>query len=77
MVSTERFEVQGAGEIHVGTNANAWCGTAAGFLLRVSWGKHGLAGGVLDRDEAKRLADMIYAALETAEPRDEVCRVRA
>lgn len=72
------FEVQGAGFLRIGTNANSWCGTAAGFTVGASWSRHFPSGGVMDRDEAKRLADMIYAALESAElkPRAEVCRIK-
>jgi hypothetical protein len=75
MVSKETFEVQGAGHLHIGASPNAWCGSAVGFTVSASWGQNGLAGGVMDRDEAKRLADMIYAALGSQmKPRSEVMR---
>ena len=71
--STEVFEVQGAGHVHVGKSPNSWCGTAVGFHVDVTWGKYGRAGGVMDRDEAKRLADHIYSLLGSAmKPRSEV-----
>ena len=60
---SEFFEVQGAGQIQIGKSPNCECGTATGFALGVEWGSHGYTGGVIDAEEAKKLADFIYDQL--------------
>lgn len=56
---SEQFEVQGAGEIEISKSPFSKTGTAVGFSFGVSWGRHGFCGGVLGRDEARRLANFI------------------
>lgn len=61
----EAFDVPGAGLLLVSKRAGSSCGPARnGFSIKCTWGSHGLAGGAMDGDDAKRLADHIYAALE-------------
>lgn len=55
----EKFEVPGAGFIHISNRIGFTCGNANGFDFGVSWGRHGYVGGVLDRREAIRLAEFI------------------
>ena len=57
------YEVVGATPIVLGSNANSICGRVAGFNFNIQ----GKAGGVLSRDEAKRLADRIYEVLGECE----------
>jgi len=59
-----RFKVAGAGELILGTGINTVCGGLIGFHLGVTWGNHGESGGVIDREDAKRLADFILITLE-------------
>jgi len=61
------YEVVGATPIVLGSNANSICGRAAGFTFNVQ----GKAGGVLSRNEAKRLADRIYEVLGECEETQE------
>lgn len=65
-VERHYFDVSGAGQLQFGVNPKAECGEAVGFTVGVSWGKHGFTGGVIDREDAKALADMIYESLKTA-----------
>ena len=58
-----RFEVNGAGQIILGGNANTICGTQAGFHFGVTWGRHGEVGGMISREEAKRMAEFILEEL--------------
>lgn len=55
----EKFEVPGAGYIHISNTLSHSTGNANGFGIGVSWGRHGYMGGVLDRKEAIRLAELI------------------
>ena len=59
-----RFDVIGAGQIELGNSPFCRCGGEIGFHFGVSWGKYGFTGGVLAKEEAKKLADFIYAQLE-------------
>lgn len=65
-VERHYFDVSGAGQLQFGTSPKARCGGAIGFTVGASWGRHGLVGGVIDREDAKALADMIYESLKTA-----------
>jgi len=62
-IDSEFFEVQGAGKIQLGKSTVCETGTAKGFHIGVEWGAHGYTGGVLDVEEARRLADFIYERL--------------
>ena len=62
-IDSEFFEVQGAGKIQVSKSPNCECGTAKGFHIGVEWGQYGYNGGVMDAEEARRLADFIYDQL--------------
>ena len=53
------FDVHGAGTIEISDNCHVFCGGVVGFHFGVEWGRHGYAGGVLGRDEAKRMAEYI------------------
>ena len=53
------FDVPGAGKIELGDNCHTSTGFVVGFSFGVEWGRHGYAGGVLGRDEAKRIAEYI------------------
>jgi hypothetical protein len=58
------YEVVGAGHIKISGNPNSICGRRAGFSFGVSWSNHGIdCGGVLPREEARKLADRIYELL--------------
>lgn len=59
MIDEEKFEIVGAGEIAISTDANHFCGDRAGFSFRASWAKYPYAGGVIPRMEAIRLAEYI------------------
>ena len=62
-IDSEFFEVVGAGKIQIGKLPDNECGDAKGFHVGVEWGNYGYAGGVIDKEEAKRLADFIYDRL--------------
>lgn len=70
-ISKKVFEVIGAGEIRIGADAESICGDRAGFTFAVSWGKYGFAGGVLNRDQAKALAEHILSVLNSPELKPE------
>ena len=53
------FDVPGAGKIELGDNCHSCTGRVVGFNFGVEWGRYGYAGGVLGRDEAKRMAEYI------------------
>lgn len=53
------FEVPGAGNICMSKSCHCSTGKVIGFLFGVEWGRYGFIGGVLGRDEAKRMADFI------------------
>jgi hypothetical protein len=68
------FNVVGAGTIKLGGNASCCCGHRAGFHFGVSWSEHGEdCGGVLSREQAKRLADRIYEVLNSCTDTEEEC----
>ena len=67
------YEVIGAGQTKLGSNAHSICGSRVGFSIGVSWPPHGIdCGGVLPRREAKKLADRIYELLAECENSEEV-----
>ena len=53
------FEVPGAGDICISESCHHLTGGVIGFSFGVEWGKYGYTGGVLGRDEAKRMAEFI------------------
>ncbi len=65
------FSVVGAGEFHIGDNCECICGRVVGFEFLVSWGRHGLAGGVLSRHEARQLIEYLTKKLEGITESDE------
>lgn len=71
------FTVNGAGYVAIGSNAHNRCGQAIGFGFGVSWGQHGYVGGVIGREQAKRLAAHIIQACEgiTESELDEFFRI--
>ena len=58
------FKVNGAGRIQITEDCQHSCGREEGFSFGVEWGKHGFAGGVLPKEEAKKLAEHILNALK-------------
>lgn len=62
------FDVAGAGKIEIGKNCNSNTGKAFGFTFGVSWGRFGYSGGVLDREDAKKMADFIISEYEKVTP---------
>lgn len=64
-----RLRVTGAGELIFGKSINAFCGNSVGFHVGVTWGDHGEAGGVISREEAKKLANHILDALNKQKPK--------
>jgi len=68
------FNVVGAGSIKLSGSASVVCGGRAGFSLGVSWSEHGIdIGGVLSREEAKKLADRIYEILDSCADTEQEC----
>lgn len=63
-----RFYVSGAGELIFGESINSSCGGVVGFHVGITWGRHGESGGVMDRKEAKKLADFILNQLNNQKP---------
>jgi len=59
------FDVIGAGQIQISLSDKWSCGGKEGFSFGVEWGTHGIAGGVLAREDAIKLAEHI---LKTAMP---------
>ena len=55
------FDVPGAGDIRISESCHLSTGNVVGFSFGVEWGNNGYVGGVLGRDEAKRLAEFINA----------------
>jgi len=55
--------VNGAGQIQISKDDIWQCGGEKGFDIGVSWGKHGYAGGVIPRSEARNLAEWILKNL--------------
>jgi len=58
------FEVHGAGKIRITKECNVLCCDKEGFSFGVEWGGYGFAGGVLARDDAKKLAEYILNVLK-------------
>jgi hypothetical protein len=68
------FEVIGAGTIKLGGSASCACGGRVGFHFGVSWSEYGVdCGGVLNRVEAKKLADRIYEVLNSCTDTEAEC----
>lgn len=53
--SREYFKVRGAGNIAISKSSDYQCGVI-GFNFGVSWGRYQYTGGVLSKEDAKRLA---------------------
>ena len=53
------FEVPGAGDICISESPHHSTGKVIGFGIGISWARYGYVGGVLGRDEAKRMAEFI------------------
>lgn len=53
------FDVAGGGYIYLTNHAEYYCGNAEGFGIGVTWGRNGEAGGVIDKEDAIRLANHI------------------
>lgn len=53
------FYVSGAGHLAFSKNSHHICEQQVGFHFGVSWGNYPFMGGVLGRDEAKKMADFI------------------
>lgn len=58
------FRVNGAGKIQITEDCQYSCGGEEGFSFGVEWGIHGFSGGVLPKDEAKKLAEHILNTLK-------------
>jgi hypothetical protein len=66
------FEVPGAGDICMSESCHHSTGQVVGFSFGVEWGRHGFCGGVIGRDEAKRMAEFILQkCAETTETMQE------
>lgn len=59
----EYFDVPGAGKIQISKDPTYRTGDANGFAFGVEWGKHGYTGGVIDKEEAIRLARHIMRSV--------------
>jgi hypothetical protein len=70
IVKERSFEVIGAGRISMTETCTCLCGGETGFGLGVTWGKYGIAGGVLPISEAKNLANFILKSIK----KDEILR---
>lgn len=53
------FEVHGAGDVYMSKSCHHSTGQVVGFSFGVEWGRYGFCGGVIGRDEAKRMAEFI------------------
>lgn len=53
------FEVPGAGDICMSESCHHSTGQVVGFNFGTEWGRYGYCGGVLGREEAKRMAEFI------------------
>jgi len=72
------FDVPGAGLIAISEDCHRTTGKVAGFSFGVEWGVYGFCGGVLGRDEAKKLAEFILEKCANTEPmEEEVARNRS
>jgi hypothetical protein len=66
------FEVSGAGDICMSESCHDSTGQVIGFSFGVEWGRYGFFGGVIGRDEAKRMAEFILQkCAETTETMQE------
>lgn len=63
-VTSSYFKVNGAGNVVLSEKPNWKCGGEKGFSFDVSWGRHGLIGGVMPKEEARRMAEFILNALK-------------
>ena len=57
------FNVGGAGDICISESLNHKTANSYGFSFSVEWGRYGFIGGVIDKDEAKRMAEFILSNL--------------
>lgn len=57
------YDCPGAGLLAIGDLPQASCGGKEGFSISAEWGEYGYIGGVLPKEEAKKLADHIYSML--------------
>ena len=57
------FKVNGAGKIEVSESCEFLCGGERGFSFGAEWGKHGYAGGVLHKKEARKLIKFLSKSL--------------
>lgn len=73
---SEFFECRGAGNLEFGTNPHCRCGNAVGFHIGVSWGRYGYGGGVIGRDNAKRLAELILQKISECQETEDEERAR-
>jgi hypothetical protein len=64
------FNCPGAGKLAISKHADHGTGENHGFGIGVSWGNSGYVGGVIGREEAKRLANHL---LEQAAIMDAIC----
>ena len=55
------FDVPGAGDICISEDCHHSTGKVVGFSFGVEWGRYGFSGGVIGRDEAKRMAEFILS----------------
>lgn len=62
-IEQERFDIIGAGELIISRSPNWTCGNEVGFSLDVTWGRFGETGGMIPREEARRLANLILEEL--------------
>lgn len=66
------FEVPGAGDICMSESCHHSTGQVVGFSFGAEWGRYGFCGGVMGRDEAKRMAEFILQkCAETTETMQE------
>lgn len=70
------FDVQGAGRIEISEQPHSMCGSAVGFSFGVSWGAYGFYGGVIGRDEAKKMAEYMLSEIAKCEETEEEERTR-
>jgi len=58
------FTVNGAGDIRISTHCKYQCALREGFMFGVEWGKHGFVGGLLSKEDAKKLAEHILDSIK-------------
>lgn len=58
-IDYKEFEVAGAGIVRISTDCNSTCGGKTGFSIGVEWGRFGYTGGVMDKEDAIKLAKFI------------------